>query len=144
MANVNYTRDASNNVIIDGVSYGFDIFAYTIGGETIICRDWTAEQIGAVKIEGELPSIHTGASLMIDMGGARDHIVLLPLDIDAKQWLKTAKAVSLSKRVARAAIHQNARILARVVDGALVGNGRKIEEFYTNLSKEEIDLVDLT
>lgn len=56
--------------------------------------------------------------------------------------LKIARSLSKDQKVTTVVIHS--RVIARFEDGELIGDVRTLDEFYNNLSEEEVNETDLT
>ena len=121
-------------VIIDNVNYG-DLVKV---GDAYV-RHFYAEKL---KLEYTVPEdahqIITDVHLDLDLGRYRVSVFFLKKE----DFIDTAKAFSKLDGVERVAIQSHARNLAVFEDGIQIGDTRTLDEYYTDVSEEMLELTN--
>lgn len=123
-----------NEIIIDNVNYG-DLVCV----EGAYLRRFYAEKL---KLEyTEAPDRHqiiTDVHLDCELGRGQVSVFLLKKE----DFIEQAKTFSLLNAVGRVAIQSHARNLVVFKDGVQIGDIRTLDEFYSNIPTEMLELTN--
>lgn len=130
--------------IVDGVNYGH-LVPLPFGSTLAITGALAAQSYGwtVFGVDGVVPAFHTEARIVIP----GEHGVYLKKDCSPKDWVNVAKFLSL-RMTGDIRIQQCSRTLAIYRNGKLVPIGGqqfvRIDEYYENMSQEQINLIDFS
>lgn len=123
------------NVIINDVNYGELV---KVAGTAFIDRFY-AEMLGLEYVESaEAHSIITDVYLDCELGRRSISIFVLKKE----DFLEAAKLFSTLASVGRVAIQSKARNLVVFQNGVQVGEVKTLDQFYTNISEEMLELTN--